>query len=245
MSLLVFSCVFSGCSDRISTDRNIRITRHGSLIGLKKEFEERYIILHKHTFPGVLDRIRKCNIRNYSIFLKDGILFSHFEYVGSEFETDMAQMEDEVTKEWWKLTDPMQEPLENRKQGEWWASMDLIYQMDTSIVDYTDVQRFALVGYLKKDQVKNYRQRLNRIDDSLVALFLEAHFQNVTFYSWSDRIYFYYEYGGTDYEQDKDSLSDSEEWQQLNSDLKALMQPVSEKNVDRIWHEMNEVFHTN
>jgi L-rhamnose mutarotase len=224
---------------------NIKITRHGSLIGIKKEFEERYIILHKHTFPGVLDRIRNNNIRNYSIFLKDGRLFSHFEYIGSDFEADMAQMGDEVTEEWWKLTDPMQEPLENRKEGEWWASMDLLYQMDSSKVDYEYVRRFALVGRLKKDQVKNYKHRLSRIDKSLLSIFLDAHLQNLTFYLWRDRIYFYYEYGGSDYEKDMESLINKEEWQQLNLDLKAMMQPVSEKNVDRAWQEMKEVFHTN
>ncbi|MBC8186425.1 L-rhamnose mutarotase [candidate division KSB1 bacterium] len=99
--------------------------RFGSLIGVKKEFEERYIILHKHIFPGVLDRIHKCNISNYSIFLKDGILFSHFEYIGSDFAADMEAMADETTEEWWKLTDPMQEPPEDRKEGEWWASIVL------------------------------------------------------------------------------------------------------------------------
>ena len=87
--------------------------RFGSLIKLKPEYEERYIILHKHTFSGVLDRIRKSNIRNYSIFLRAGMLFSFFEYIGNDYDGDIAEIgRDKVTKEWWKLTDPMQEPLE-------------------------------------------------------------------------------------------------------------------------------------
>ena len=49
----------------------------GSIIGLKPEFEGQYIALHKHTFPGVLERIHKSNISDYSIFLLNGILFSH------------------------------------------------------------------------------------------------------------------------------------------------------------------------
>jgi L-rhamnose mutarotase len=102
--------------------------RFGSLIKLKPEYEEQYIILHKHTFPGVLDRIQKSNIRNYSIFLRDGLLFSYFEYIGNDYMGDMAKIgQDPVTQEWWKLTDPMQEPLETRKQGEWWASMEEIF----------------------------------------------------------------------------------------------------------------------
>ena len=101
--------------------------RVGSLIKLKPEYEERYIILHKHTFPGVLDRIRKSNIRNYSIFLRDGMLFSYWEYIGGEYDGVIEEIgRDDVTKEWWKLTDPMQEPLETRKEGERWASMEEI-----------------------------------------------------------------------------------------------------------------------
>ena len=102
--------------------------RIGSLIKLKPEFEERYIILHKHTFPGVLERIRKSNIRNYSIYLRMGILFSYYVYIGENLDRDMAEIgEDPVTRDWWKLTDPMQEPLETRKEGEWWADMDEIF----------------------------------------------------------------------------------------------------------------------
>ncbi len=48
---------------------NMRI---GSFIKVRPEYEKRYIILHKHVFPGVLSRIRKSNIRNYSIFLSNG-----------------------------------------------------------------------------------------------------------------------------------------------------------------------------
>ena len=126
--LTLFNIILLSCSPK----QKYQVQRYGSVIGLKKEYEERYIILHKHTFPGVLDRLYKCNIRNYSIFLKDGILFSHFEYVGTDFNSDMSAMADETTKEWWKLTDPMQKPIEGRKEGEWWASLDLMYQMDLS-----------------------------------------------------------------------------------------------------------------
>ncbi|MGE5410030.1 MAG: L-rhamnose mutarotase, partial [Clostridiales bacterium] len=106
--------------------------RVGSLIKVRPEYEERYIILHRNTFPGVLDRIRKSNIRNYSIFLLNGILFSYYEYVGQDFDADMKSIADSVTKDWWKLTDPMQEPLPTRKPGEWWAEMDQILCLENS-----------------------------------------------------------------------------------------------------------------
>ena len=43
----------------------------------------------------------------------------------------MAEMaKDSVTKAWWKLTDPCQEPLETRADGEWWASMEEVFHHD-------------------------------------------------------------------------------------------------------------------
>jgi L-rhamnose mutarotase len=75
--------------------------------------------------------IRACNIRNYSIYFKDGYLFSYFEYHGDDFEADMKKMAaDPKTQAWWKLTDPCQEPLETRKEGEWWASMEEVFHTD-------------------------------------------------------------------------------------------------------------------
>jgi L-rhamnose mutarotase len=68
----------------------------------------------------VLAQIKKCNIRNYSIYKLEGVLFSHFKYIGDDYEVDMAKMsEDSFTQKWWKLTIPMQIPCEARKENEW------------------------------------------------------------------------------------------------------------------------------
>ncbi len=105
--------------------------RYGSVIKLRPHKQEEYLRLHAEPWPGVLATIRACNIRNYSIFLKDGLLFSTFEYVGDDFAADMARMaQDPTTREWWKLTDPCQEPLETRKPGEWWAFMDEVFHCE-------------------------------------------------------------------------------------------------------------------
>lgn len=52
------------------------------------------------------------------------------EYVGNDYKLDMKAIADTTTKEWWKLTDPMQEPLSSRKEGEWWATMDSVQYFD-------------------------------------------------------------------------------------------------------------------
>ena len=105
--------------------------RYGSLIKLKPEKEAEYRDLHANVWQDVLEMIHKCNIRNYSIYFKDGFLFSYFEYQGDDFDADMKKMAaDPVTQKWWQLTDPCQEPLDTRKEGEWWASMEELFHID-------------------------------------------------------------------------------------------------------------------
>lgn len=105
--------------------------RSGSVIKLKPGKVDVYKELHANVWPNVLNMIRECNIRNYSIYFKDGFLFSYFEYHGDDFDADMNKMAvDPNTQAWWKLTGPCQEPLETRKEGEWWASMDEFFHAD-------------------------------------------------------------------------------------------------------------------
>jgi L-rhamnose mutarotase len=75
--------------------------------------------------------ITECNIRNYSIYLKDGFLFSYYEYIGTDYEMDMKNMAaDPATQKWWELCDPCQEPLETREEGEWWANMEEVFYQE-------------------------------------------------------------------------------------------------------------------
>jgi L-rhamnose mutarotase len=105
--------------------------RYGSVIRLKPEKQAEYRELHTQVWPDVLRIIRECNIRNYSIYFKDGYLFSYYEYHGEDYPADMQKMAaDPVTQAWWKLTDPCQEPLESRQPGEKWASMEEYFHLD-------------------------------------------------------------------------------------------------------------------
>ena len=105
--------------------------RYGMTIHLNPEEETRYRHYHSAVWPAVLNKISECNIRNYSIFLKDGVLFSYFEYIGEDFSADMAKMAaDPKTQEWWAIMDPMQQPVENRAEGEWWATMEQVFHYD-------------------------------------------------------------------------------------------------------------------
>jgi L-rhamnose mutarotase len=107
--------------------------RYGQVIGLSEEGKAEYKRLHAAVWPGVLARIAECGIRNYSIFLKEpeNLMFSYYEYHGSDYAADMARMAaDPETRRWWALNMPLQRPLETRAEGEWWSEMEEIFHAD-------------------------------------------------------------------------------------------------------------------
>ena len=79
--------------------------RYASIIRVRPEKLEEYKRLHAAVWPDVLKMIHDCNMRNYTIYYRDGLLFGTFEYVGADYVADMAKMAlDPKTREWWKLT---------------------------------------------------------------------------------------------------------------------------------------------
>jgi L-rhamnose mutarotase len=110
--------------------------RYGMVIGLRPEKLAEYKQLHAAVWPDVLKMIHACNIRNYSIYLRqldDGqhYLFSYFEYIGEDFAADMARMAaDATTQRWWAVCKPCQKPLEGRATDEWWAGMEEVFHQD-------------------------------------------------------------------------------------------------------------------
>jgi len=107
------------------------VERYGWVIKVKPEKLAEYKELHANPWPEVNAMLKECNIQNYSIFYRDGLLFSYLEYTGSDFDADMAKMAaDSTTQEWWKLTDPCQEPVDSAEEGVWWADMEEVYHLD-------------------------------------------------------------------------------------------------------------------
>jgi L-rhamnose mutarotase len=117
-----------GCSQNVQ--------RFGSVIGVKEEALEKYKEMHAQPWPEVNAQLKQSNIQNYSIYLTqwpdgDYYLFSYFEYRGDDFDADMKKMADNPKiKEWWSHTDPMQIPLANKQESEWWKVMEEVYHLD-------------------------------------------------------------------------------------------------------------------
>jgi L-rhamnose mutarotase len=120
--------------DAIENRRRWRMTtvrRYASVVRLRPEREAEYRRLHADAWPTVLATLRRANVTNYSIFLRDGLLFSYLEYTGDDYAADTASIAaDPQTQRWWKLTDPCQQPVDSAAQGEWWALMTEVFHMD-------------------------------------------------------------------------------------------------------------------
>jgi L-rhamnose mutarotase len=107
--------------------------RIARIIRLKPEAIDDYKKIHAEVWPEVLATITACQIKNYSIFLREpeNLLFAYFEYHGTDLEADMAKMaEDEATQRWWTITDPMQASLDSAAEGEWWAPAERVFHQD-------------------------------------------------------------------------------------------------------------------
>jgi L-rhamnose mutarotase len=204
------------------------VQRFGSIIGLKPEYEERYIILHKHTFPGVLKRIHDSNIRDYSIFLREGRLFSYFEYQGQDYDEDMQNIgRDTITQEWWKLTDPMQEPIQDRKEGEWWASMDEIGHFLNAESSVTHTRRLAYRTQEESEELENVD-----IPENILSA---GHVHKLSVFYKERRLYLYCEC------TDTSGFSPDETKQDV---IDTTLSRITCDNQMFHWESMREVFHT-
>ncbi|MFH8473960.1 L-rhamnose mutarotase [Streptomyces sp. NPDC018000] len=105
--------------------------RVAQVIRVRPEKVDEYRELHREVPEPVLDRLRRCHIADYSIHLLGDRLFSYFEYHGDDLAADLALMAaDRATRDWWQLTAPCQQPVDEAAPGEWWASMEQVFLME-------------------------------------------------------------------------------------------------------------------
>ena len=129
----LFVLLFYGCSHptEVKKEADKKIQRKGWVIRVKEGKLKEYKELHKNAWPGVLKKLKEVNVQNYTIFYRDGLLFSYLEYTGDNFDADMKKMAaDSLTQEWWKLTNPCQEPVKTAGEGVWWADMEEVFHLD-------------------------------------------------------------------------------------------------------------------
>ena len=108
----------------------VDVQRYGTCVRLRPEMREQYLRLHAAVWPEIEAMLRSANIRNYTIFVHDDLLFGYYEYVGEDHEADQARIADDPkTRSWWTLTDPCQEPMPGTPDGQQWAPMTEIWHL--------------------------------------------------------------------------------------------------------------------
>jgi len=130
MTVTLIALLVSGCRQQSKGYViNNNIKRVGMVVGIKPEMIEEYKRLHADDHQGVRDLLTKYHMHNFSIYLTeiDGkwYEFGYYEYIGDDFEGDMARLAEEPRNiEWLKICDPMQIPLEGETG---WREMERAY----------------------------------------------------------------------------------------------------------------------
>ena len=59
------------------------------------------------------------------------MLFTYFEYVGDDYERDMAKMAEHIkTQEWWSVCKPCLQRIETEAVSDCWADMEQIFDFN-------------------------------------------------------------------------------------------------------------------
>lgn len=105
----------------------------GQIVGVDPDRIGEYAKHHDEIWPEIVDALRVADIRNYSIFFQDDLLFAYFEYHGpdDDFDQRMAAIaEAPRMEEWWSTVGPMQRPFADREPGEFWKNMRCVFHLD-------------------------------------------------------------------------------------------------------------------
>jgi L-rhamnose mutarotase len=106
------------------------VQRYGIVTRLRPDRREEYLRLHAAVWPAVEQTLVAANIRNFTIFLHDDLLFGYYEYLGEDHAADQARIaEDPETQRWWTLTDPCQEAPHDAPPGSRWAPMTEVWHL--------------------------------------------------------------------------------------------------------------------
>jgi len=105
--------------------------RFGKVIQLKPGCLEEYKKYHANIWPELVEHMHERHMHNYSIYYRDGFLFSYFEYTGDDFEADMKQVAPHPRgQEWQRIMNAMQQPVDSAGPDEWWVDMEEVFHMD-------------------------------------------------------------------------------------------------------------------
>ena len=107
------------------------LLRFGQMIKVRPDCLAAYKKWHANPMPGVNEMIKACHMKNYYSYSRGDYLLAYFEYAVDDIDAGMATMAaDPNTQAWWDVVKPLMQPLEDRKEGEFWSDMEEVYHLD-------------------------------------------------------------------------------------------------------------------
>src|SRR5919197_371458 len=106
----------------------------GLMLNLRDDAEKiaAYRRFHQAVWPEVTARLRECGVQRMQIFLRGRRMFMHL-VTDDAFDPprDFARInEDPTSAKWNALMAELQERAAEASQDEWWAPMELVFDMD-------------------------------------------------------------------------------------------------------------------
>ena len=105
-------------------------TRYAMAVRLKDEKRDFYLKNHQNVWPEVLSELKKINVKNYSIFLKDDFMFGYLEYDGDNFDKDFELFKKvPIVEKWINLMNDCFNPFPGHEDNKSWVMMDEIFYL--------------------------------------------------------------------------------------------------------------------
>ena len=94
---------------------------------------ERYKDYHRHAWPEIVASLRQIGVVEMKIYLLGRRLFMYMEAVdGFDPDRDFPKLdEDAQYQKWDALMRGFQERVPEAKEGEWWASMEEVFDLSS------------------------------------------------------------------------------------------------------------------
>lgn len=108
--------------------------QYGLTLNLKDDpsIIEKYKMYHQDAWPETLSGLKAVGITKMNIYLLGRQLFMVMETEDNfDIERDFPRYleQDPRCKEWDELMRTFQEPVKEAKDGEWWAQMELVFEL--------------------------------------------------------------------------------------------------------------------
>ena len=107
---------------------------YGMTLMLKDDDEvvERYRHYHRNAWPEVIAHLREIGIEEMKIYLIGRRMFMYMEAVdGFSPDRDFPKLNDVPRyREWDELMRTLQQPAPEARAGEWWATMEEVFDLN-------------------------------------------------------------------------------------------------------------------